>query len=204
MKKKIIEHRVTCINLAFISIPGKAAIHVYDITDIKGILLYGEYRMTNFTWNNQVKSAYGLGEIHVDEANQMIYVSDSSCGIIILDARFSGLFLDSSKTKERILSVINTSGASRFGLTIDEDLNIAYVGQLSSGIDVVKLGNPKLKLVYKDGDNYREVEKIAPLGLRSNENPQSYPHEIHIMAILPAGGSIGCQVICIGFYRKLC
>ncbi|MCP4148614.1 MAG: RHS repeat protein, partial [bacterium] len=97
--------------------------------------------------------------------------------------------------ENRILARIATTGSSQFGLTIDEELNTAYIGQMEKGLDIVKLANPEVKFVYKDGDSYREVEKIAPLETLARDNPvdefsgQRYPGEIYVMALLP--GEIG-------------
>jgi hypothetical protein len=66
------------------------------------------------------------------------------------------------------LGDINTSGKSQFGLLIDEDLNMAVVGQESKGLDVMKLAQPEITIVKK-GENefemqFTEVRRMSPSG----------------------------------------
>jgi hypothetical protein len=91
------------------------------------------------------------------------------------------------------LGDINTSGKSEFGLLIDEDLNMAVVGQMDKGVDIVKLGQPEITFVKKEGNEFRftEVRRMSPSGIREDDllddNPFDYPDEVYIMALLPGG-----------------
>ncbi|MFC2146617.1 DUF6531 domain-containing protein, partial [Acidobacteriota bacterium] len=90
------------------------------------------------------------------------------------------------------LGDINTSGKSQFGLLIDEDLNMAVVGQQTKGVDVVKLAQPEITFVKKDENEFKftEVRRMSPSGTREddpNDNPLDYPDEVYLMALLPGG-----------------
>jgi hypothetical protein len=90
------------------------------------------------------------------------------------------------------LGDINTSGKSQFGLLIDEDLNMAVVGQESKGVDIVKLAQPEISFVKKEENEFKftEIRRISPSGIREdapNDNPHDYPDEVYIMALLPGG-----------------
>ncbi|NIO63441.1 MAG: hypothetical protein GTN53_06240, partial [Candidatus Aminicenantes bacterium] len=98
------------------------------------------------------------------------------------------------------LGDINTTGKSQFGLLIDEDLNMAVVGQQSKGVDIVKLAQPEITFVKKEENAFMftEVRRMSPSGTLEdelddndndnynyNDNPEKYPDEVYIMALLP-------------------
>ncbi len=167
-------------DLVFFSVLAEQLIVVVDITTPTAPVLFREIK---------VKDSGGMMDMAVVPDEHTLYVSDIDKGLILMDMTFTGkdtLYDDDGK---RVVSTIGTTGSPRRGLTVNTDLNIAYVGQLKGGVDILKLGNPKLKLVYKDASGvYQEVSRIAPYGLKSVDNPDVLTDTVHVMAWLPGSG----------------
>ncbi|MCP5054733.1 MAG: hypothetical protein GY940_46640, partial [bacterium] len=167
-------------DLVFFTIPSTRQVFIINIEDPASTATYGAIF---------VKGSGGISDIVMDEEKQVLYVTDVHRGLVLIDASFAGAYMDPGTQETRILATIETSGSSHLGLTIDKDLNIAYVGQNGKGVDVIKLGNPSLKFVYKDETDgtYKEVRKVGPYGLKEADNPDKYPEEIYVMALIPGG-----------------
>ncbi len=174
-------------DLLFFALPSEGKIYVLDFTQHPG-------DGGQLTLKKQVplENSSRIADMVLLEDEQRLYVTDGGLGLVIVDVSFPGDSLDiNSGEAQRILAVIQTSGSSRFGLAIDEELHTAYVGQMDKGVDIIKLANPELKFVYFDGGIYREAERIAPVELLAGDNPaDKYPGEIHVMALLPGGAGI--------------
>ncbi len=128
--------------------------------------------------NEQGEYASNIRDMEISSEDQVLYVTDMNQDLILLDMRISGTDITSKSSEERYLGNIRTSGNSQYGLTIDPDLKLAVVGQADKGVDVIKLGNPEIKFVYKTPEGtFREVSKICPnqlqgCGLCDGDNPR--------------------------------
>jgi RHS repeat-associated protein len=185
-------------DLLFFTDPSEGKVYVVDFTNHPGA--GGEL---NIKKTIPIADARYIGDIRLSEKDRLLYVADNNLGLVVLDMSFNGHTLDRSGDEtDRVLGTIDTSGKSQFGITIDEDLNVAYVGQLEKGVDMVKLANPEVKFVYLDSETgiYHEVEKIAPMGLRERDNPadpvtgKKLPGEIYVMAVLPGDTGLKSDV----------
>ncbi|MCP4214577.1 MAG: RHS repeat protein, partial [bacterium] len=128
----------------------------------------------------------GMKELVVDKEDNTLYVGSNS-GYFMLDVTFSGNDEVNDTSGSRILSVIKQSNPTGCTLTVDTDLNLAYVGRGTKGMDVLKLGNPELKFVYLEDGVYKELEKAAPSGIKSADNPQKYPDIVYVKTHIPGG-----------------
>ncbi|NIN34178.1 MAG: hypothetical protein GTO60_03360, partial [Gammaproteobacteria bacterium] len=182
-------------DLLFFTVPSEGKVYVVDFTNHPGA-----GAELNIKKTIPIADARLIGDIRLSEKDQLLYAADNILGLVLLDVSFNGHTLDRAEEEEdRVLGTIDTSGKSQFGITIDEDLNVAYVGQLEKGVDMVKLANPEVKFVYLDSDTgiYHEVEKAAAMELRERDNPadpvtgKKLPGEIYVMAVLP--GDIGLK-----------
>jgi hypothetical protein len=139
-----------------------------------------------------VKDSGGIIDIALNERDQTLALTDLGLGFALLDMKFSQAADPDVKNRDRILQTVQTAGSTQKGLLLDKELNIAYVGQEDRGVDVIKVGNPRVKFVYKitDGSEvrYEEVIRIVPEGVKDAHNNLNFPAEIYVMAYLPAGG----------------
>jgi RHS repeat-associated protein len=179
-------------DLVFFAIPKIYKIVVLDITGTAASPdIYPESYGQLQVQEEQGDPAVNMRDLEISKEDQVLYATDMQKGLVLLDMSISGKNIYSKSSQERYLGNIHTSGHSQFGLIIDEDLNTAYVGQQDKGVDVIKLGNPEIKFVYKTREGtYREVTKICPSGIKSADNPAHYPgeiYEIYVMGIFPGG-----------------
>ncbi len=171
-------------DMVFFAVPSLQKIVILDVTEpSKNMTPYGEFKVED----GQGNYAQYIGEMAISKEDRVLYAADMQKGLILLDANLSGEYWDAKNQDKMFLGNIATSGASRFGIVIDEQLNTAYVGQADKGMDIIKLANPELKFVYKEGGVFKEVAKISPSGLKDTDNTPHYPGEIYVMALLPGG-----------------
>jgi hypothetical protein len=182
-------------DMVFFAIPRLFKIVALDITGKEtspniAPKFYGDM----YVQNDQGKYAANMRDMEMSTGDQVLYVTDMQQGLVLLDMSISGENINSKSPEERYLGGIHTSGYSEYGLTIDPDLKLAVVGQADKGVDVIKLGNPEIKLVYLDQQGkYRDVQLIAPSGLAPEDipiNPETnlpYSNTVYVMAILPGG-----------------
>lgn len=169
-------------DLVFFSVLAEGLVVVVDITIPTAPVLFREIR---------VPDSGGMMDMAIVAQDHTLYVADMDKGLILLDTTFTGNDKIYDSDGSRLISCIGTTGSPRRGLTVNTDLNIAYVGQLKGGVDILKLGNPRIKLVYKDtSDIYKEVVRVAPYGIKREDNPDSLPHTLYVMAWLPGVGVI--------------
>ena len=175
------------IDLAFFSIPSTGKLYIINISKLNGdrVPYYGEIALSDPT---------GLGDIYLDKENRTLYVNDVSEGLIVVDMHLTNKTSIGEGSGDRVTSIIPTQFNAKFGLTVDTDLNIAYVGELDKGVNAIKLGNPKIKLVYLNNQGkYQEVTVIAPSGVNIEDIPihpqtgEPYPNMIYVMAFVPGG-----------------
>ena len=190
-------------DLVFLTIPSKQKLCIFDISAdcLPNTCAYGDIILKDSEGNISTT----VKDMLLDEKNRTLYLTDQNLGLVLVDMNLWGSTLESEEN--RILAAIATTGSAYFGLAIDSDLNLAYVGQFEKGIDIVKLANPEVKLVYKDGDQYKEVEIIAPSGIKDADNPDNYPDEIYLMGLLPgsiarSGSEDEKKVICKFFAQN--
>jgi len=79
---------------------------------------------------------------------ERFYANDVSNGLVVVDMHLTDKTSIGEDSGDRVASIIPTRFHSKFGLTVDTDMNLAYVGDLDKGVNAIKLGNPKIKLVY--------------------------------------------------------
>jgi RHS repeat-associated protein len=164
-------------DLAFFNVSGTQKLFIIDITDPQSPQKYGTIL---------IEDSRSFGDLFLDEKNRTLYINEMNLGLVVVDVDFSGKTLEGDGS-DRVLSTAKNYGTSRFGLVVDTELNLAYVGKATQGVDIIKLDNPQLKLVYKEGEVYKEVVQIAPSGIKPADNPQMYPDTIYVMAFLPGG-----------------
>ncbi|MGD2086465.1 MAG: hypothetical protein PVH61_09810 [Candidatus Aminicenantes bacterium] len=115
---------------------GFEGIRIFDVSNPR---VLGQYAFVTVT----------VAGLELVEDYWVLYATDMQKGLVLLDMSISGKNIYSKSSEERYLGNIQTSGHSQFGLIIDEELKTAYVGQQDKGVDVIKLGNPEVKFVYK-------------------------------------------------------
>ncbi|MCP4115200.1 MAG: hypothetical protein GY737_07270, partial [Desulfobacteraceae bacterium] len=146
-------------DLVFFSVVLEQRLLVIDITNPGYPQLFREIRFDDVE---------GIHDIEVDAEDRVLYFTDSNLGLVTMDITFSwdDAFVDSSR--DRILGIVAVIGSANQGLVIDKELNIAYVGKWERGLEAVKLGNPTMRLVWKDDTGqYHPVTQIAPTGIKS-------------------------------------
>jgi len=171
-------------DMVFFTIPKISEVVMVDITDIKeNLTIFNAFGRLEIKDERGMK-AMTMGDMALSAGEQVLYLTDKELDLVKVDVHLSGNYLDKAGSEKRILGRVHTSGASHFGLVIDEDLNMAYVGQFERGIDVVKLANPELKLVYLKDGKYIEVGKIGPSGVKPADK-LSYPDEVYVLGLFP-------------------
>ncbi len=139
--------------------------------------------------NIPVYGSGGIADAVLDADNKKMLVSDLDLGIAVMDMAFSPV-RDIPAAARRV-TTINIGGSAHEGLLLDNEISIAYVSDNHKEIDVVKLGNPVIRLVHEEVDEstgeYEDIEKIAPSGVKQADNPEEYPAVVRVMARLPVG-----------------
>ncbi|MCP4217510.1 MAG: RHS repeat protein, partial [bacterium] len=182
-------------DLLFFTTAAGSTLQVLDISTPAAPTVYRTIVMATA----EVPDISGMVDLEINESSKTLYIS-SGAGLITMDAAFSrddDIQVDTGG--DRILSIVKTANAAGKGLAVNTDLDIAYVGKGNKGLDVVKLRNPEIRFMYLDATNeYREIDKIAPSGLKETDNPISpltgevRPHIIYLKVNLPGG--MGAEV----------
>lgn len=169
-------------DLAFFSIQSQQEILIIDITNRANPIYLGSIKL----------STTSIGEIYLSKESRTLYVNAGKLFLIDMNEPTgfgSVMDRDGDGMDDRIVGIISTNGSARFGLVIDEELNLAYVGNMDRGIEALKLGNPEVRIV-SDIDNdgiFEDVEGICPSGISPDDNPSKLPDTIYVMAFLPGG-----------------
>jgi hypothetical protein len=137
------------------------------------------------------KDAGGLGDMFFSKTAQKLYLCDLNQGVYMLDFKAPfGFTLDQNGDgqDDRIAATIKTGAATRYGLAVDENLQLLYAGDLERGVQSVKMANPQVRImVMGDDGKYRDEPSLQPWGLESGDYTPGYPpnKDIYIMVYLP-------------------
>ncbi len=133
-----------------------------------------------------------VNNLTLDAEKQLLYAQGFDKGILGFNMSFKGRNFNYTR-EEKVVFEIDTGESANRGLLVDKELNLVYTGKPDKGLHVVRTGKPTVMFVKKDGDDYIEVERIAPDGTLKEDNPGDMPHKIYVMAILP--GKVAEKVV---------
>jgi RHS repeat-associated protein len=167
-------------DFAFFTLPDSREVYIMDIAnrgatfDKVGAFVLGD--------------AGGLGDMFFSGESRKLYVCDISQGVYVLDLKNPigfGADANHDGVDDRVSAVIQTRVAARYGLVVDERLQMLYVGDVNRGIESVKMGNPQIRIVVKDAaGEYIDVPLLQPFGLETADYSLP-PQNIYVMAYLP-------------------
>ncbi|MBI2837242.1 MAG: Ig-like domain-containing protein [Acidobacteria bacterium] len=202
-------------DLAFITIPANQEILTIDITIRTGVppqrdlpqrilsdgtKLPAEKSTGDLPMIGNIKlaGATGLGQIAFSAKDRMLYVLDATLGVIRISMNQPAGFTTPGQTDPRVLGTIPTAGRPRFGLILDDKLNMAYAGDLDTGLVPVKLGLPRLRIGLKNATGeFVEYSSLLPEALPSEQYvASSYPatpaeRQIYLLVHLPMKAATG-------------
>jgi hypothetical protein len=154
-------------DFAFFTLPDSREVFILDIAN-RGATFdkVGAFVLSD---------AGGLGDMFFSRESRKLYVCDLSQGVYVLDLKNPlgfGADANYDGVDDRVSAVIQTRVAARYGLVVDERLQMLYVGDVDRGIESVKMGNPQIKIVVKDAaGEYVDMPLLQPWGL---EKPTDY------------------------------
>ncbi|HPB56703.1 MAG TPA: DUF6531 domain-containing protein, partial [Candidatus Aminicenantes bacterium] len=166
-------------DLVFFSLQNRQELCVLDMTGRKGE--FGKIGSVVF------KNSGGLSEISFSAKSRKLYLTDSSAGLYVVDLSHpQGFAIDKDQDgiDDRIVGTVLTKGDARYGLVVDEKLNLAYVGDLARGVESLRLGDPKVMIVADADQNgiFEEVQTLVPEGLTAGS---SLPSKFYVLSYLP-------------------
>ncbi len=168
-------------DLVIFNSSSKGKLYVADITDPANPYVLG---------NIETDKA-GINDLTIDKDKKLIYGLVHNKGIVGYSIDFKGR--DFSYTKKEKLAVeIETEGNANHGLVIDKHLNLVYTAKADAGIQITRIAKPTVKFVKQSGDDYIEIDRVAPTGTASADNPGNLTDTVHIMAVLP--GKVASKV----------
>ncbi|MBI2841046.1 MAG: Ig-like domain-containing protein, partial [Acidobacteria bacterium] len=137
--------------------------------------------------NIKLTGATALGQIAFSAKDRILYVLDATLGVIRISMNQPAGFTTPGQPDPRILGTIPTAGRPRFGLIIDEKLNMAYAGDLDTGLVPIKLAPPRLRVALKVDGKFVEYSPLIPDGLPPTAYPTGYPADrrLYLLVHLP-------------------
>ena len=171
-------------DFAFFTLPDSREVYILDIAN-RGATFdkVGAFVLSD---------AGGLGDMFFSRESRKLYVCDLSQGVYVLDLKNPigfGADANYDGVDDRVSAVIQTRVAARYGLVVDEKLQMLYVGDVDRGIESVKMGNPQVRIVVKNAaGEYIDVPLLQPWGLeKPTDYGTDYPalRDIYVMAYLP-------------------
>ncbi|MEW6365908.1 MAG: Ig-like domain-containing protein, partial [Acidobacteriota bacterium] len=164
-------------DFAFVTAPGvNNEVLIVDITSRTGVFrLVGGVRLPG---------GAAIGAIAFSPAQRMLYVLDAELGLLRISMANPLAFTPENAVDPRILGTIPTAGRPRYGLVLDEKLNMAYAGDLEEGLVPVRLGPPELMIALKDANGvYGPMPWVLPYGIEDSDYPAE--RDIYVLVYLP-------------------